>query len=153
MRAAASSDNVRLGHVPPGIDLDDIKRKGEARGEGPAERHVGRGLVGPQAVVDVDHASERPVSVLRQFGEQQEQGDRVRAAGHCDGDAVAGGQQAPDRIARTRRRARVDNMDGIEQDEDGRSFSPQPSSSTRKWCRYRDLNPGPCGYEPHALTN
>jgi hypothetical protein len=22
-----------------------------------------------------------------------------------------------------------------------------------KWWRCRDLNPGPCGYEPHALTN
>jgi len=21
------------------------------------------------------------------------------------------------------------------------------------WCRCRDLNPGPCGYEPHALTS
>ncbi len=26
-------------------------------------------------------------------------------------------------------------------------------SSIEKWCRCRDLNPGPCGYEPHALTS
>src|SRR5262245_16396515 len=27
-----------------------------------------------------------------------------------------------------------------------------PITRLRKWCRCRDLNPGHCGYEPHALT-
>ena len=80
--------------------------------------------------MDVNETRHLTAALGRQLGEGERQRDRVGATRHRDHDAVSAREQP----AAANRRSETLGEGG------------------QDWCRCRDLNPGHCGYEPHALT-
>ena len=78
-----------------GIDVSDIDRAPNPRGERAAERFVFVRLAAAQTVIEVHETRQRDTAGRGHLVDQPRQRDRIRAAGHGHGHALTGLQKLP----------------------------------------------------------
>ena len=86
-------------------------------------------------MIEMRRAGQLDLTKLLQFEQDVQQRHRVRATRKRAQDAASIVQQP---IPPDRPENRIEQLHPV---------------GMMKWWRCRDLNPGPCGYEPHALTS
>ena len=144
-RAAASIDTRRVRASARHVRARDFDRQTERAASARQKRLVLVRLGAAQTVVDVNQAGDRGRRAPRRQVAQQEPGSATESAPPDTATAIAitRGRSKPAR----RESCAPTRASAVGAQDAG------PEARRKSWCRCRDLNPGPCGYEPHALTN